>query len=370
MTDVLPPTPHLVPRPDIEPDLGFRTVRVRLTPLVQSYRNSLFAFEWLTPDGAVKSTDQLAVGAAEARRAIEQALKNGDSLPQPVVGWGMFDCAEIGAGRDVVLTAHALGVQDLPMHVSISALDKIKTMIVPDRASERGNILFYILICIGLLAALSYAISNSTRSGSTGFLSDGQETALATEILTYANHVQTAVAKLNLRGCTDDQLNFANDVIAGYTNASAPSDESCNVFAPSGGSVTWVTPASQVTASPWFYSGRAVVHQDSGFASSNSADDADLVMLLPGLSSTLCTKINAKLGITGVPVNDGSFGDTTKFQGVFAYAEDINGLPESAQPTPCGAPSTAVNFCGREAGCFKEEGGTERYIFFQVLKQR
>jgi hypothetical protein len=370
MTHVLPPTPRLTPSLDLEQDLGFQTVRVRLAPLVKSYRNSLFAFEWLTPDGMVKTVDQLAVGPMDARRAVEQAFQNGDAVPQPVVGWGMLDCVEIGAGRDVVLTAYALGVQDLMMHVSTSALDKMKDMIVAEHPSERGNILLYILICIVLLAALSYAVSNSTRSGSTGFLSDGQESALATEILTYANHVKTAVAKLNLRGCTDDQLNFDNDVVAGYTNAGAPSDDSCDLFAPTGGALTWVTPAAEVTASPWFYSGRVVVHQDSGFASSNSADDADLVMMLMDIPSGLCAKINTKFGVSGVPVDDGSFADTTKFQGAFAYAEDINGLPEGAQPSPCGSPSTAANFCGRDAGCFREESGSQRYIFFQVLKQR
>ena len=254
------------------------------------------------------------------------------------------------------------------MYVSKGAIPKMKGMIVTD--DQTGSILMYILIAVVLFAALAYALSNSSRSGSTAYLSDGQASAHATEVLTYANHVKTAVAKLNLRGCTNEQLNFENNVVLGYINGSAPSDNQCDLFEPEGGTITWATPASEISAAQWFYSGRTVVHQDAGFASSNSADDADLVMLAFGLSQTLCAKINSQLGITGIPVNDGSFGDTIKFQGAFAYAEDINGLPETPQPSPCSAPSTAANFCGKEAGCFREEGGSQRYIFFQVLKQR
>jgi hypothetical protein len=92
--------------------------------------------------------------------------------------------------------------------------------------------------------------------------------------------------------------------------------------------------------------------------------------MLFGLPQNLCEKINDQLGVTGAPVNDGTYGNTTKFQGSYSYAEDINGLPEPAQPSPCSAPSTTQNFCGRPVGCFREESGSQRYVFFQTLIQR
>ena len=301
-------------------------------------------------------------------------FRSHQSLPRPVLGWGLFDCVEIGSGRDVFLTLAALGMRHIPVHAPRSMIEALTPFIVgadPPHSAERGNILFYLLLCVALLAALIFAVSNTTRSSSALNMTDSQASTYATEILTYANHVETAVSKLTLRGCTDTQISFENTGVAGYVNASAPGDRSCHVFDAAGGALSWVTPIAQINdGTPWFYTGAVVVHNDNGFASSNSAAHADLTMMLFGIPQNICQKINTRLGVTGIPVDDGTYSDTTKFQGTYSYAEDINGLPDAAQPSPCSAPSTPNNFCGKPAGCFQEEGGTHRYVFYQVLIQR
>jgi hypothetical protein len=365
-----PPQIALQPHMELAHDPRYTIARVHLGKLIASYRRSLFAFEWLTPDGQVKPSDALSPAHAQARRAVETALRQGMPLAMPILGWGMLSTAEIGAGRDVIMTAHAMGIKEIEVHVPIDAVPMLKSIIIPPK-DQSGNVLFYILLAIALIAALSYAVQQTSRSGGVAHLSDGQASTMATEILTYGNHVATAVSKLKLRGCTDTQLGMENSVVVGYINGLAPVDESCHVFSPAGGAITWVTPPTGMNnGTPWFISGRTTVHQDSGFASSNAASNVDLVMLLFGLPQALCQKINTRLGVTGIPVNDGNFGDSTQFDGTYSYAEDINGLPEAAQPSPCSAPSTSHHFCGRTAGCFREESGTQRYIFFQVLLQR
>ncbi len=366
--------PPFHPHPDVATDPEFEVVTIDVMRAVQSYRKSLLAHEWIHSDGTIKSTHALSPNHAASRTRIEAQFKSGQSLAMPIIGWGMFDCLEIGSGRDIFLTLAAMGARHIPVHTPKTMIDPIRSFIVsppssPD--SQKGNILVYLLICVALLGALTYTVANSSRSTSAIHLTDSQAKTLATEILTYANHVQSAVSKLTLRGCTDTQINFENDTVSGYINASAPSDDSCDLFAANAGSITWVTPPIGMNnGTPWFYTGAAVAHNSNGYTSSNSADDADLVMLLFGLPQNICEKINKNIGITGVPVNDGTYGDTTKFQGSYSYAEDINGLPEASQPSPCSAPSTFQNFCGLDAGCFQEEGGTQRNVFFQVLLRR
>ncbi len=366
--------PPFYPHPDLMNDPAYVIVTIHTARAIQSYRKSLLAYEWIAPDGTLKSMDDLGPSQSAARHRIESQFKSGQALLHPIIGWGLFDCLEIGAGRDVFLTLAALGIQHIPVHAPVQMIDSLRPFIVEDsnkRHSERGNILLYILLAVVLLAALTYAVAGTSRSGGITHLSDSKASTLSTEILTYANHLKTAISKLSLRGCTETQINFENTVVAGYVNATAPVDDSCDVFAASAGAVTWVTPPDDMNdGTPWFYTGAAVAHNSNGYASSNSAADADLVMMISGLPQNLCTKINKQLGITGTPINDSTYGDTTKFQGSYSYAEDINGLPEASQPSPCSAPSTAQNFCGRDAGCFREEGGTQRYVFFQVLLRR
>ncbi len=368
--------PRFAPHPDLEGDAGagFMTVHVDIARVVQGYRASLFSFEWLTPQGDVKQIYELAPNFADQRHAVEEAINSGGMLYQPILGIGLLGNIEIGAGRDVLLTLAAHGLPYIPVHIPVTMEKEFKKMIVtlpPSGASQAGNVLVYILLAIVLLAALSFVISRGMRSGGTSAVADHQAGAYAAEILGYANQVKTAVVKLSLRGCGQDELNFDNTVVAGYTNAGAPADQTCDVFAPPGGTIAWATPSSVLNdGTPWFYTGVAVVHNDHGVYSNAVAANADLTMMLFGLPQNVCTQINKRLGLVGIPVDDSAYGAMTKFTGTYAATEDINGLPEASQPSPCASPSTALNFCGRDAGCFREESGGERYIFFQVLLRR
>ena len=95
--------------------------------------------------------------------------------------------------------------------------------------SERGNALLYILIAVALIAALSYVVSRGQR-GNTSTLTDQQARLAAQEIIDYGNDLANAVQKLRLRGCTDTQVSFENNIVTEYTNPNAPADKSCHVF--------------------------------------------------------------------------------------------------------------------------------------------
>ena len=78
------------------------------------------------------------------------------------------------------------------------------------RRSEHGNVLFLILIAVALFAALSYVVTQSSRSGS-GNIGKEDAKLAAAEILNYVTSVQTAVQTLMLRReCGINKLTFDN----------------------------------------------------------------------------------------------------------------------------------------------------------------
>ena len=106
-----------------------------------------------------------------------------------------------------------------------------------DRKTEQGNVFFYILIAVALFAALSYAVSRN-NTGSTDIFTDEQAKLAAQEIIEYGNTVANAVQKLRLRGCSDTEISFENDIIDGYENGT---NTSCQVFHVDGGDINWTS---------------------------------------------------------------------------------------------------------------------------------
>lgn len=108
--------------------------------------------------------------------------------------------------------------------------------------TQRGNILFLILLAVVLFAALSYAVTSSMRGGGKD---GGSESAnlKAAQIIQYATLIEASWQRLRLRGCGIDQISFEHpDATAAgllYANSRAPSNKSCHMFDPAGGGVTY-----------------------------------------------------------------------------------------------------------------------------------
>lgn len=233
--------------------------------------------------------------------------------------------------------------------------------------SQSGNVLFYILIAVALLAALSFAVSQGGR-GSVETLSEDRARLYASEILEYANNVGSAVAQIRLRGFSDEQISFENPVVSGYTNGNCTSDE-CKVFHPSGGGMSWMTPAAEMNdGSDWFISGDSCVNSiGTGYSGAcNSSDESvfELIMFLPNLDLNVCLQINEFLDIDAVsgspPTEAGNAYNSGagKFTGTF---QDVNNYEITG------------TFKGVKTGCFEGGGafpapGT--YHFYRVLIAR
>ena len=66
--------------------------------------------------------------------------------------------------------------------------------------NQSGAVIVWIFVAIVLLAALSFAMTQGSRTG-TKNLSSQQADLVATEILNYANAVKNAVRQLQINGC-------------------------------------------------------------------------------------------------------------------------------------------------------------------------
>ena len=99
----------------------YAVVRVDAAAVLKSWRQSLFSFEWLTPEGSLRALDDLPLHERDKRLKVEKHLVQGHTLERPVLGIGILDNVEIGAGRDVFLTLAAQGVREIEVHIPRSS---------------------------------------------------------------------------------------------------------------------------------------------------------------------------------------------------------------------------------------------------------
>ena len=236
--------------------------------------------------------------------------------------------------------------------------ERARARVSPPRSSASGNAIFYILIAVALIAALSYAVARGGRSGE-GVLTQDRTRLLAVGILDYADTVRKAVMQLRLRGVSLADLSFAHpDLAAAYgVYDSAPGNE---IFNPQGGGVIYQAPDpdARTAAADYIFSAGAEV-KDIG---TTCADDAcaELVMAVPGLREEVCLAINLILDVDnpgGAPPEDSDPGLAVLYAGTATYAQTIGDEPDSA------------NVSGRNAFCLKS-GIDGDYLFIQVLEAR
>lgn len=232
---------------------------------------------------------------------------------------------------------------------------------------ESGNVLFLILIAVALFAALSYAITNTSRSG--GDVNREKLELLASEIVQYAAQLEQGVRSISvLEGCADESISFhlsGNPDLAGYEHGAET--DNCRVFHPQGGNVYFDNPPVNVNdgSDYFFYGGACVpgIGLGTGSCASDSADNEELIMFLPNITLTACQIINEKMDLTArgaPPPQDqaNAFDTGAPYTGSFSEGNaiaDAGGVLE-----------------GKFGGCF-EGGGTPAagtYHFYQVLRAR
>jgi hypothetical protein len=234
-------------------------------------------------------------------------------------------------------------------------------MNTPQHAAQRGNVLFYILIAIALLAALTYAVAQSSR-GNVSQLSAEKGRLLATEIIEYSNIMASAVAQLKLRGVKESELCFDD---AGWGNNdydhAGCADSLHKIFHPQGGGLTWTRAPHEAMSTALVADDRWHIYSDNEVqdVGTTCADDncSELILVVDELSQVVCEEIDILLNIIAkgeaVPSDNSDIGETT-FKGTYGYTNTINN----------------VDLNGRTTGCFEKTNPPAEYTFYKVLIAR
>ena len=187
---------------------------------------------------------------------------------------------------------------------------------------------------MALFAALSYAVTQSGRGGGN---IDRETTALAAaQIVQYAGLIQQTIQRLQISaGCADDELSFwddsngdnTEDNMDNYFNPNAPSDRSCHIFQPEGGSLNSMDLDQSILDTSF---SSAAFYGDFYILTTRLSDNLgtiarDLVLVTPYVSDDFCTVYNENLSNHEFFIENNQIINTAPyFTGSFIAAGDIN----------------------------------------------
>lgn len=101
-------------------------VTVDTAKILKSWQSSLYSFEWMLPDGRIKTRDELPANEQLKRDEAEDKIRSGRPLDKPILGIGLLENVEIGSGRALFLTLAATGLKEIPVHIPKSNADEFK----------------------------------------------------------------------------------------------------------------------------------------------------------------------------------------------------------------------------------------------------
>lgn len=165
---------------------------------------------------------------------------------------------------------------------------------------ESGNVLFLVLIAVIMFAALSYAVTKTTRGG--GSIEREEKTLKASRLALMGTVVQSAVTRMTVTGVQPASV----DLHTGDNVTVCAAGSNC-VFAPEGGGATVPNPMVEL------FSGAPVVTYyevaDGWTVSGIGTASADIIMTMSSLTSAGCTEINRGLKLTVPPPEDADDAD-------------------------------------------------------------
>jgi hypothetical protein len=355
-------SPRFIDNPAIRGrETHYIEIEIDAARILQSWRESLFSFEWMRPDGRIKPASDLSAADQQRRAEVERKLAAGEALEKPVLGIGLLDNVEIGAGRAIFLTLAALGMDRLPVHIPKSHEADFASFLYgapPARTrkgkkGESGNIMLYILLAIVLLAALSLAL---TKGGgfAGGAVAQDKQKLMATEIIDYGDVLSKATTQLRLRGIAFNQLSFAaTGMAAAYgTPGASPTSE---LFNTQGGGITLKPPPDEamVTPGPYIFTAANEIAGIGTTCGNNGC--TDLLMVAGPLQQAVCAEIDALIPVSttsGLPPVATAFDTTTLYAGTATYSDTV------------GNDSDSAGLYGKTAGCLES---ASQYYYYQVL---
>ena len=262
------------------------------------------------------------------------------------------------------------------------------------KKNEEGNVLFLILIAVALFAALSYAVTQSTRSGSRD--TDREQSLISSaQITQYPASVRTAILRMVIGGTATSDLLFdpPSDFVAcaGDAETICPNDavRLNAVFHPDGGGTPYQLAQPDILAAgnpqqQWIFSSGWEVDQIGISDGVATPSGNDIVAFLPNLAPSVCRRINEELGIaTGGDTDGDEIPPTDSAAATLPTVLDHN-MEWTATPAgQRGICSDAVcqgdvidgPFAGQPYGCYDTSdgdgtAGNGPFIYYHVIGER
>lgn len=228
--------------------------------------------------------------------------------------------------------------------------------------AQKGNVLFLILIAVALFAALSYAVTSSSKGGGSGISKDKANISAA-EIAQYGASLEQAITRMQVVGnCAENQISFENPIESGYVNPNAPADKRCHVFDPSGGGLSWRSDFGGFEpALPPIFSSYHRIWDINGSAIGGSTSLDNELALFVLVSEEQCRAYNGKLGLrTDGFALENTTPPSQKFVG--SYAGSTGGPDDGETVAGVAADIRKAN----RTACWKH-GSQERYLVYYTL---
>lgn len=230
-----------------------------------------------------------------------------------------------------------------------------------NRKGEQGNVLFLILIAVALFAALSYAVTQSTRSGG-GDASSEKSLVSSAALTQYPASLKTAIVRMTVSNGIDPTTLLFNTPST-FSALNTATLQSEGVFYPTGGGATYTKAAAGTTTASgdWVFNGNNSVYNIGTTAATPDAATADIMAILPDVTKGICDKIHSQLGISGA---------------YETYALNLQNMDTTLPGLVSGSPAGKVigdlsgtsPLRGQPQGCVLLSAN--RYAYFHVLVER
>jgi hypothetical protein len=224
------------------------------------------------------------------------------------------------------------------------------------RTGESGNVLFYILIGIVLIAIVTAAVRMG--GGQSQNIDKEQVLIAASQIRQYASELERGTALMLQNGISESAIRFANP--AASTDYGDITDiPSRQEFDKAGGAVGYqLPPGGANDGSLWEFYG------DSQMPGMGSPSRSNLIAVLPDVTLAVCTQLNSMDGFTaGTQPKDPG---TCVNQGASARFSDSVGYDDTASKNT--ADQTTFSFTPAPEACVQCDDG--KYYFYHVLIAR
>jgi hypothetical protein len=245
--------------------------------------------------------------------------------------------------------------------------------------AQRGNVLFLILIAVALFAALSYAVTQSTRSGS-GSVNSEKSLLSGASLTQYPAALRTSLIRMVLSNVSVEELKF--DSPSQIVDL-APTSFRSYVFHPQGGGGIFQKAPADVMAEEgpgdWYFNAHWEIPE---IGSLDAPGANEIIAFLPDVSSAVCRSINEEFGLTSNVIDTAgcSTSGDSSVPDLDATSSEVEDLELNMTETDSysfpfddvknieGAGCQDI-FAGQPTGCFYDTTNS-RYVFYSVLLER